>query len=362
MPRRILLLITDLEIGGTPTVVRELATRLHRPEQGVHVEVACLLKWGPVADSIRDAGVTVTALGATRSWQLPGVVRRLRRLVRERSIDTVFSFLIHANSAAALAARGMPGVRFLQSIQTVQENPRWHWWLQGRIHGAAQKVVVPSSAVARAARDRSDVPEPKLIIVPNAIDPEVFPRVSVFQNSPVRVGFLGRLDPVKNVHLFLYTFWEMTRGGVEGHVFGDGPLREHFERLSGNLGVAGRVFFRGAVLRPQEALREMDVLLFPSTGEGFGLVLIEAMASGVPVIAVAAGGVLDVVRHEHNGLLVPADVAPYASRGLLPALERMMDDEALRARLIDGGLTTVRERFTWKVVLPQYRALLQIPD
>src|SRR4051812_48473594 len=105
MPRRILLLITDLQIGGTPTVVRELATRLNDPAGGVHVEVACLSKWGPVADQIRDAGVTVTALDATRSSQLPAVVGRLRRLVREHSIDTVFSFLFHANAVAALASR-----------------------------------------------------------------------------------------------------------------------------------------------------------------------------------------------------------------------------------------------------------------
>ena len=108
-PRRILLLLTDLQIGGTPTVVRELATRLHRPAGGVHVEVACLKGWGPVADPLRDAGVTVTAFGATRPWQLPGVVRRVRRLVRERSIDTVFSFLVHANAVAAVASRRLPG-------------------------------------------------------------------------------------------------------------------------------------------------------------------------------------------------------------------------------------------------------------
>ena len=63
MARRILLLITDLEIGGTPTVVRELAVRLHRPPY-VFVDVACLAKWGPVADQIQAAGISVTALGA----------------------------------------------------------------------------------------------------------------------------------------------------------------------------------------------------------------------------------------------------------------------------------------------------------
>jgi len=117
--RRILLLITDLEIGGTPTVVRELATRLHDPATGVHVEVACLAKWGPVADLIKAAGVTVTALNARGSRELFRTTSRLRELAREHRIDTVFSFLVHANFIAARASRKLPGVRFLQSIQTV---------------------------------------------------------------------------------------------------------------------------------------------------------------------------------------------------------------------------------------------------
>src|SRR5437868_7944563 len=136
MPRRILLLITDLEIGGTPTVVRELAIRLRR-ETDAHVEVACLSKWGPVADQLRDAGVAVTAFGAMRVWRLPSVVRQLRTLVREKSIDTVFSFLIHANTVAALASRRLEGVRFFQSIQTTQPNPRWHWCVQRWVQSCA---------------------------------------------------------------------------------------------------------------------------------------------------------------------------------------------------------------------------------
>src|SRR5947207_11286181 len=83
--RRILLLVTDLEIGGTPTVVRELAIRLNDPPR-VKLEVACLGKWGPVADQLRQAGVEVTALGAAGVRDI-GVVWRFIKLVRERQID-----------------------------------------------------------------------------------------------------------------------------------------------------------------------------------------------------------------------------------------------------------------------------------
>jgi glycosyltransferase involved in cell wall biosynthesis len=111
------------------------------------------------------------------------------------------------------------------------------------------------------------------------------------------------------------------------------------------------------VARPQEALREMDVLVLPSRDEGFGLVLIEAMASGVPVIAGNAGGALDVVEHNINGILVGR---PETSIGAWA--QKLHDDGELRTRLIEGGLRTVREKFTWDVVLPQYRRLLGIEE
>jgi glycosyltransferase involved in cell wall biosynthesis len=126
------------------------------------------------------------------------------------------------------------------------------------------------------------------------------------------------------------------------------------EAIARNSGLSDRVVFHGTVARPQDALRQMDVLLMPSKVEGFGLVLIEAMASGVPVVAAAAGGALDVVTDDQDGLLVN-DAAQFAG-----ALSMLRDDPELRNRLIQGGLRTVREKFTWDVVLPQYRQLLGV--
>ena len=362
MPRRLLLLVTDLQRGGTPTVVRELATRLRTPDQ--HVEVACLAPPGPVAAEIGAAGIAVTSFGATRPTQLPAVVRRLRRLVRDRQIDTVFSFLVHANATAALASRRLRGVRFLQAIQTVQYRPRWHWWVQRWASRYAEKVVCPSSAVAEVARTRCRVPDGKVVVIPNAVDPDDYPRVEVFTGPTVRVGFLGRLDPVKHVNLFVDNMgW--TDPGYTGHIFGDGPERGKIERQIARsadfdplFDVRHRVFLRGPVDRPQEALSQMDVMMFPSLGEGFGLVLIEAMASGVPVVAWNVGGVSDVIEDEVNGFAVEFGSAQHPYRDLAPRVREIANDPALRQRFIDNGLRTVREKFSWPVVLPRYRELI----
>ena len=356
---RLLLLNTDLERGGTPTVVRELAKRL--PSDDLHVEVACLAARGPVAGEIEAFGGRVTAFGVARPWHLPAAVRRLRALVRERGIDTVFSFLVHANAVAALASRGLPGVRFLQSIQTVQPRPRWHWAVQRQIWRAAGRIVVPSSAVAAVARERSGVPAGRVALIPNALDPADYPRVEVFAGPTVRVGFLGRLDPVKNVPLFVravaHAASRETGVRIEGHLYGDGPERKTVENAIAACGFAERFTLHGFVAKPQAAMRDIDLLFLPSAGEGFGLVLIEAMASGVPVIALRAGGVTDVVEDGVNGVLLRPEDGDGES--FVRTLNSIITRPELRTRLITGGLRTVAEKFSWDAVLPQYRRLLE---
>ncbi|HEX3359329.1 MAG TPA: glycosyltransferase, partial [Tepidisphaeraceae bacterium] len=199
MARRILLLVTDLEIGGTPTVVRELAIRL-KNLSGVYVEVACLAGGGPVVGQLKEGGIAVTALGAA-SVRDVGVIGRLVALIREHRIDTVFSFLIHANAAAAIAKVFARDVRFIQSIQTTQPWPRWHWKLQGGVQEAAERIVVPSESVAQCALEWADVPQDKIIVIPNAVEVGEFRKVRLQRvaGNQFAVGFIGRLDRVKRV-------------------------------------------------------------------------------------------------------------------------------------------------------------------
>lgn len=354
-PRRILLLITDLEIGGTPTVVHELATRLNAAG-GAVVEVACLARQGPVGRELEQAGVRVTPLNATGVQQLPSVVARLVRLVRERRYETVFSFLVHANAVAAAASPFVGGVRFLQSVQTTQPRPRWHWAVQSLAQGAAERVVVPSPSVAEAARCWSNVPAEKLVVVPNAVDApqSVSPRTASRPHTVV--GFIGRLDPIKRV-ADLVSAVAMLEDRYELDVWGDGPDRGAIEAQAERSQVRSRVRLRGWSATPQAALSETDVLVLPSDAEGFGLVLIEAMAYGVPVIATDVPGIRDVVQHGHNGLLVP----PRSPAQLAQAIRQIATDASLRARLVQNGLRTVHEQYSWDAVLPQYQRLLDIP-
>ena len=350
--KRILLLVTDLQIGGTPTVVRELAIRLHLA--GVDVQVACLGEWGPTAKQIQDAGVTVTALDARTVWDI-AVFTRLSRLLNEQRIDVVLSFLVHANIAATLARLRR---RFVlhQSIQTTQIKPRWHWLAQGVASWFAQSVIVPSESVAQVARRRSFVPAAKLIVLPNAIDGSGVAQASAFAvPGRVRVGFIGRLDPIKRV-VDLVDAMSHLPEEYELAIYGQGADEARIISRITQRQMTARVAMKGSIDGPWQALAEMDLLVLPSQAEGFGLVLIEAMAAGVPVVAANAPGIRDVVQDGENGLLVPVG----NPQALAQAIERLAGDSDLREHLIKGGKLSVNERYSWGSVLDRYRRALHV--
>ncbi len=353
MPRRLLLLNTDLELGGTPTVVRELARRLNDPPR-VYVEVACLSKWGPVADQLREMGIGVTALGARGIGDL-WVVRRLIDLVRERGIDTVFSFLVHANSIAAAAKPACDGARFFQSIQTTQAYPAWHWHVQRFVHHAAERVIVPSASVARVAQVWARVPEEKLIVIPNAIEPGEFSASPVpgTDPRPYPIGFLGRLDPVKMVPDLVHAVAQLG-DLVHLHVVGDGPERESVVRVIRLMKLERRVTMHGTVARPQEALARIGMLVLPSMSEGMPMVVIEAMAAGVPVVGRDVPGVNDLIRNGETGVLANS----LSVHDLAVAIRRVVEDRQLRGRVLAEGIRVVRERYTWDRVIRSYKDVL----
>jgi len=167
------------------------------------------------------------------------------------------------------------------------------------------------------------------------------------------IGFIGRLDPIKRIPDLLQAV-AMLDAGFRLEIFGEGKDRPRIESEIARLHLQSRAILHGAIARPNEALHSTDVLVLPSAAEGFGLVLIEAMAAGVPVVATDVPGIRDVVRNEVTGLLVPV-ASPIK---LAEAIRRVFDEVALRDRLTAAARIEVQSRFSWAVVLPQYIQLL----
>ena len=142
-------------------------------------------------------------------------------------------------------------------------------------------------------------------------------------------------------------------------IIGDGPARASLQARAEALGVADRITFRGKVTSDelQASYARAAVFVLPSVvdargdTEGLGVVLLEAMNYGTPVIASRIGGIPDIVEDGVSGLLVPAGDAA----ALAGALRRLIEDPALASRLGEAGRQRVRDRFNWSAIVQRWK-------
>lgn len=344
---------TDLEIGGTPTVVRELALRLR---EWIEVDVVSLKSIGPIGGLLQHAGVNVTALKARSTFDLMRVRRELIDLIQSFQYDTVFSFLVHSNTLAALARKKCPNVsKWIQSIQTTQARPRWHWQIQKFASRAADLVVVPSESVAQVACNRCAIPHQRVIVIPNAIDIDQFAvaRHPVFSQQTHRIVFVGRLDPIKRIDDLIDAIM-MLPDSFKLDIWGDGAERTRLEAIIARRQLDERVKLHGATTRLTSVYQQADLLVLPSDAEGFGLVLIEAMAAGVPVVATNVPGIRDVVIDQQNGLLVN----PRDPRALAGMILNLANNPPMREHVIKNGFDHVHKNYSWERVIDNYRRII----
>ncbi|WP_048147934.1 glycosyltransferase family 4 protein [Palaeococcus ferrophilus] len=194
-------------------------------------------------------------------------------------------------------------------------------------------------------------------VVPNGVDDKRFRPSQGGEELKEELGiegnvvlYVSRMSYRKGPHVLLNAF-----AGIEDATLvmaGSGEMLPFLKAQARFLGVEDHVRFLGYV--PDEMLPRLydmaDVFVLPSTtAEAFGIVVLEAMASGVPVIATDVGGIPEIVRESESGLLVP----PGNELELRKAIERLLKNEELREFYGKNGRRTVEERYSWDVVARQ---------
>ena len=162
---------------------------------------------------------------------------------------------------------------------------------------------------------------------------------------------LSRLHEKKGLDILLQALVELP--GCVAWLAGDGPLEGDLKALAAKLGVAERVRFLGWRTDRGALLRAADICVLPSRYEPFGTVMLEAWAAGTPLVAAASQGPAALIADGGNGLLVPIDdVAALAG-----AIQRLIADRTLKARLIERGLADYEKSFTRPAVTERMMAL-----
>lgn len=238
-----------------------------------------------------------------------------------------------------------------------------------RVLDTTDAIVVANEAERDQLRALYCVRQPRLAVIPCGIDPEPFGEESPQSHgSPVIVVALGRLERLKNFGLLLRALAVATRrdpavaGQIEVHIAG-GPAAEEpeervlLERLATDLGIADRVRLLGAV--PRESIPALyaasDICVVPSHYESFGLVAVEAMAAGLPVLATRVGGLQSTVRDGESGYLIPPDDVETMAERLL----QLAASPERRAAMGACG-AMLAQQYAWPRIAARVRDLYEV--
>ena len=231
-------------------------------------------------------------------------------------------------------------------------------FLKGFLAWAARRsdhVVAISNYTAGELRELADVP---IEVIPYTAS---LPEVNAASAAPDGAGpvlFVGRLVERKGVAHLIEAIARLGPTGPPLEIVGEGPERPALQALAQRLGVGQRVVFRGKVAphELQGSYARAAVCVLPSVldargdTEGLGVVLLEAMNHGTPVIASRVGGIPDIVEDGVSGLLVP----PGDPEALAAALRRLRDDPALARQLGEAGRRRLREQFSWPAIVQRW--------
>ena len=337
---RVMIVVHGLETGGAEMMVLHLARELDRAGHPVRV-VSLHGDETDVAGLMRRAGVDVVALNKAGGPD-PRTVLRLRAQMRDFSptvVHTHLPVLEYVLPAARLYGRR---VGIIHTVHNLARAETRHRVLRAVNRRAFSHGVVP---VALNEEVRSSIcreyalPPSAVPVVGNGIDLDAFrgPQRRGLRGAGARLLCVARLAPAKNHALLLQTVALLRESGrdVSLTLVGDGPLRGRLEELARELGISEHVRFAGRRTDTPAFYRDCDLFVLLSDYEGMPMSIIEAMASGLPVVATRAGGVAELVDDGVNGALVEADAAAAAE-----AIAAICDDPALYARLSDGAVRT----------------------
>jgi glycosyltransferase involved in cell wall biosynthesis len=284
------------------------------------------------------------------------VIRTLRKMVEQRSPDVIVTHQVKSHFLMNVSRlwQKYPWVAFNHGYTSTDRKMLLYNRLDRWSLPKADRVVTVCNAFAQKLV-KMGVPRERIHVQHNSIRPE--PAVNVEEMSALRrrVGVeegarmvlaVGRLSKEKAQIDLLHAFKKLSDAHSEINarlvIVGDGPEREPLEETAASLGISDGVAFTGQVKNVEVYYAAADVLANPSHSEGSPYVLLEAMATGLPIVATAVGGVPEMIENNETALLVPAS----DPQAMANAIARILNDEKLAAQLAENAGELVSSRFS----------------
>lgn len=339
------------DFGGLEIFFRDYARWLvARPEVRLHlcVQAGCRLaqELAPLQLPTLEFDSKAGLLPLSAAW-------RLARFVKQHNVDVVHVHWKDDLPLAALSKTVGRGVKLVHSrhmdLPGAKKDP-YHRYLYSSIdcfHAITKALAVQAAENLPISRERI-----RQVYLGASVPPasEIESRESVRKalglDERFAVGVVGRISEYKGQHLLVDAIWQLRDRGVvvQGLIAGHEMEPEYLEALQSRVHEAeleNQVKFVGFLEKPHSVIRALDALALTTVKETFGLVLVEAMQLGVPVIGSNAGGVPEIIEHGRTGMLFESE----NSAALAEAIEKLASDQSLRLRLVATAQERARQNF-----------------
>ena len=308
--KKVLHLLASGGIGGIEVLLRDYAKYSHH-------ENLFLFVWGggEVAEQIRQSGNEIYILSCEERT-LRKLCRRIIELCREQEIDTL---VVHnaapvlrcALIAVTIAGIGVQTVTYAHSdAADIYETGRKGWRIRKFIYGCsfswADKVVAISHSVEQSLYRTWNLPPGKIKVIYNGVDIDRFYGTAKVGHRPLRLLYVGRLTKEKGVQTIIDALAQMScPERFHLAIVGDGPFRRALEDQVQRLKLTDMIHFYGKSSDVPQYMAEADVFLhMPQWEEGFGLTVVEAMASGLLCVCGAKGALPEILTDGETGILL----------------------------------------------------------
>jgi len=349
---KILLLSTSMGMGGADKQILTAAEQMRN--EGHELLIVSLTELGPMGLQARQLGIPMESLEMSRGVPDPRGLLRLIRIVRRWKPDIVHSHMVHANLMARVLRLFAPVPALVSTIHNIHEGGPHLMAAYRLTNGLVDHMTIVSDAAAdRFVRERI-VPRKLLRVIPNGVDVDLYQRVppgtrdALRQALAVEQNFVwlavGRFEIAKDYPNMLQAFSRVLARAPRAVLLlvGRGSLQQETEQLVRELQLDASVRFLGVRHDIPEIMSAADGYVMSSEWEGMPMVLLEAAAAALPIVATRVGGNQEVVQDGATGFLVPAR----EPEALAAAMLRLMELPEPERRAMGGkGRDHVRSHY-----------------
>lgn len=355
---KILQICSARYIGGGERYLADLSNSLAR---GGHQVFVALPPDSPLLRELSEIPIENILIVRMRNALDVLSARRLARFVKENGIELIHAHIARDYPLAALAAQ-ISGAPLVLTRHVLFPLNRLHKFTLRNVRG----VIAPSNAVADALRRQQVFHASKIVTIRHGLATERFTvRPTESQDFP-RIGIIGNLDPVKGQDIFVRaaSMVAARNPSVRFLIIGDdrsknSANRRAIERLISELNLSDVVELKDWTKNLSEIYSRLDILVSASRSESFGFAIVEAMLSGVPVIASATEGAKEIITSDSVGVIVPIDDAPTLAGEIL----NLITDEKRRRLIADAARRHAFDNFSLEKMVAQtedfYRRILE---